>query len=81
MSNYYSEFVGKISGEMCWDESFHFEKGKFIGSIQNGLQSSKNKDVVSSNATYLNNDNQFVRTTKLHARVSDFGSPIFIDCE
>ncbi|MBQ4645713.1 MAG: hypothetical protein IJB79_00030 [Candidatus Gastranaerophilales bacterium] len=81
LSNYYYHFCGSDQGEMLWDESFHFEKGKFIGSINNGEQKAKNEDIISNDAVYLNDDNQFVRTTKLHARVSDFGLPVFVDCE
>lgn len=80
-SNYYSNFNGDIRGRVSWLESLHYDRGRLIGSINNGAQIAKNADILSSDAIYLDDNNQFIHTTKLRARVSDFGLPIFADYE
>lgn len=80
-SNYYSGFKGNLQGGMSFDESLHWQRGKFIGAIYDGMQKTKNEDIISHDATFLNEYNEFIHSKNCHARLSDFGLPIFADFE
>lgn len=74
--HYFSNFSNTADNLAAWEESYHYDEYKFIGSTKNAKQSVKGKPTTAKEAIYMI-DRKFVEAKDVSCSISDYRQAIF----
>lgn len=74
--NYFSNFSITENELAAWEESYHYDEYKFIGSTKNAKQAVKGKPTTAKEAIYMVN-RKFVEARDVACSISDYRQAIF----
>lgn len=74
--HYFSNFSNTADNLAAWEESYHYDEYKFIGSTKNAKQAVKGKPTTAKEAIYMV-DRKFVEAKNVDCSISDYRQATF----